>query len=163
MQTYDSNTDKALKALHDMSCKRIAEISAHCNYPLRPEHLANCYEVMPIQVSQASDWVSFKAPDISVLSNMPRSQKEPRDSEVHHDPKIGQEGRNIFIRGLAWLFHDNHASHSILFQNAKKTPDRLLDSYSANRFNCFAIGYPARRWEELLSTSDALSYIESRG
>ncbi|KAJ5525821.1 hypothetical protein N7494_012471 [Penicillium frequentans] len=88
MQTYGADTGMALKALHDMSCKLLSDVAASRNYLLRPEHIPNCYEVIPIQLNQISDWMSFRASDTPI----PLPQKSSETLEAEHDPQTGQEG-----------------------------------------------------------------------
>lgn len=93
MQTYAVDVVKALKELHDISCKRLAECLADCNHELRPEHLAKCQIVVPMQIQSLSE---CENPALSeggiVLIDIPNPEEEPDSSEAKHGPTPVQEG-----------------------------------------------------------------------
>jgi hypothetical protein len=47
-QAYAEDLLKTLKALQDMSCRRLAKFFADCNHILLPGDLAECYIAMPM-------------------------------------------------------------------------------------------------------------------
>jgi hypothetical protein len=93
MQAYAVDVSKALKALHDMSCKRLAEYFADCNHELRPEHLANCHIGVSVKIQSPSE---FKDPDLSddgeVSIDMPVSAEEPETLKAKPGSTVVQEG-----------------------------------------------------------------------
>lgn len=82
MQTYAGDVVKALKALHDMSCKRLTEFSTYCGHDLYHEHLAQCNIAVPMQpeIPLGSNNIEVSE-DSNVLIDMPLPEEELEKGE----------------------------------------------------------------------------------
>lgn len=98
MQTYATDEVKALKALHDMSCKRLTEFSTNCGHDLHHEHLALCHIAVPMQpqLPLGSNNIEVSE-DSNVLVDMPLPEEETEQGEqetleVEHGHADVEEG-----------------------------------------------------------------------
>ncbi|KAJ5364927.1 uncharacterized protein N7496_010640 [Penicillium cataractarum] len=101
MQTYAGDVVKALKALHDMSCKYLKEFSTDCGHTLDAEHLTNCHIAVSMQPQRQS---GSETPALSegsnVIIDMPLAEEEVQNEELKsHEAEHGhidlQKGWNV--------------------------------------------------------------------
>lgn len=98
MQTYAVDVVKALKALHDMSCKRLREFSADCGHDLHREHLTQCHIAVSMQLQRPVGSKNLAlSEDGNVLIDMPLPEEEPENEEpetheAEHGHTVVQEG-----------------------------------------------------------------------
>jgi hypothetical protein len=71
MQTFGDDVEKALEALHDMTCKRLAEAFADCNFRVRAEHLEKCFIALPFQIQCPSECTDSELLEEGVSIDMP--------------------------------------------------------------------------------------------
>lgn len=77
MQAYAEDVVKALKALHDMSCRRLTEVCTDCGHDLRSEHLEKCCIDLPVQASIPLESKNLAvSEDSNVLVDMPLPEED---------------------------------------------------------------------------------------
>lgn len=98
IQAYAEDVVKALKALHDMSCRRLTEFCTDCGHDLHHEHLKKCCIVLPVQASiplESKNLAVSENSNVLVDMPLPEEDLEQGESEIHeeeHDHTEPQEG-----------------------------------------------------------------------
>lgn len=94
MQAFASDVLKALRVLHDISCKRLQELFRDCSHEVSRKDLTKCYIVLPSQIQSSSGYKeSAISEDDAVSTSMHVLREDLENLKAKHGSAVLEDGK----------------------------------------------------------------------
>jgi hypothetical protein len=94
MQAFASDVLKALRVLHNISCKRLQEFFRDYSHEVPRKDLTKCYIVLPPQIQSSSEYKeSAISEDGAVSTGMHVLRENPENHKARHGSAFPEDGK----------------------------------------------------------------------
>ena len=94
MQAFTSDVLKALRVLHDISCKHLQELFCDCSHEVSHKDLTKCYIVLPSQIQSSSGYKeSAISEDDAVSTSMHVLREDLKNLKTKHGSAVLEDSK----------------------------------------------------------------------